>query len=93
MVHHAKSLLRRALGVLLVLVGIVGLLMPIMPGWLFLVPGGVLLGFDIPKLVSLLRHLQHHHPRFGGLLGWASRKLHRYHTGESSEPPANQPPR
>ena len=33
------SLLRTIWGFVLVLIGIVGLILPIMPGWIFLIPG------------------------------------------------------
>jgi uncharacterized membrane protein YbaN (DUF454 family) len=33
------SVLRTIGGVMLVLVGILGLILPIMPGWIFLIPG------------------------------------------------------
>lgn len=87
MMHRAKTILRRIAGVFLVLLGLIGLLMPILPGWLFLVPGAVLLGFDVPTMVRFLGHLQLRFPRFSGLLGSARRWLHRYHTGEDCEPP------
>ena len=35
--------LRVAAGIFLVLLGIVGLILPIMPGWIFLIPGLLLL--------------------------------------------------
>ena len=38
------KLLRIIGGFLLVLLGIVGLIMPIMPGWIFLIPGLMILG-------------------------------------------------
>jgi uncharacterized membrane protein YbaN (DUF454 family) len=88
MIHHAKAVIRRVAGILLVLLGIVGLLMPILPGWLFLIPGAVLLGFDVPKMLRFLGHLEQRFPRFGRPLGAARRRLHRYHTGEHGEPPA-----
>jgi len=37
--HIMKAPVRIALGVVLVLVGILGLVLPIMPGWIFLIPG------------------------------------------------------
>jgi uncharacterized membrane protein YbaN (DUF454 family) len=40
--------LRQIAGVLLVIVGIAGLILPIMPGWIFLAPGIALLGPDNP---------------------------------------------
>lgn len=43
-------LLRRIVGALFLLLGIIGLLMPIMPGWPFLVPGIALLGSRDPWL-------------------------------------------
>ena len=43
-----------ALGVGLVLLGIAGLLLPIMPGWVFLIPGQVILGDYIPPVKRLL---------------------------------------
>ena len=87
MIHHATRLARRILGVVLVLVGIVGLLMPILPGWLFLIPGAVLLGLDIPTMVRFLVHLEERYPAHGRFLGAIRRRLHRYHTGEDCEPP------
>jgi len=41
--HIAKTPLRIALGAVLVLVGILGLVLPIMPGWIFIFPGLALL--------------------------------------------------
>ena len=38
-----RKILRISTGVGLILVGIVGLLMPIMPGWVFIIPGLVIL--------------------------------------------------
>ena len=38
------SLARTLTGFLLVMVGIIGLILPIMPGWVFLIPGLLLLG-------------------------------------------------
>ena len=38
------SLVRTITGFLLVIVGIVGLILPIMPGWIFLIPGLLMLG-------------------------------------------------
>ncbi|HTM47419.1 MAG TPA: PGPGW domain-containing protein [Bryobacteraceae bacterium] len=45
------SVLRTIGGFLLVLVGITGLILPIMPGWIFLIPGLVILSerFDWAK--------------------------------------------
>jgi uncharacterized membrane protein YbaN (DUF454 family) len=40
--------------VLLVLLGITGLILPIMPGWVFLIPGLVILSNYFPPLKRLL---------------------------------------
>jgi uncharacterized membrane protein YbaN (DUF454 family) len=40
---HLKKILRIAAGVGLILVGIVGLIMPVMPGWVFIIPGLMIL--------------------------------------------------
>ena len=48
--HNLWVILRRPLqilaGILLILVGIVGLILPVMPGWIFIFPGIYLLGPD-----------------------------------------------
>jgi uncharacterized membrane protein YbaN (DUF454 family) len=38
-----NSLLRKIIGIILVIIGIFGLIMPIIPGWLFLIPGMLIL--------------------------------------------------
>ena len=53
-----RSLLRRTLrlvsGVGLVILGIVGLILPVMPGWIFLIPGLVILSDFFPPLRRVL---------------------------------------
>jgi hypothetical protein len=41
-------MLRIIAGSVMVLVGILGLAMPILPGWLFIIPGVLLLAKDVP---------------------------------------------
>jgi uncharacterized membrane protein YbaN (DUF454 family) len=41
-------------GVGLILIGIVGLILPIMPGWVFIVPGLVILAEYFPSVRRLL---------------------------------------
>ena len=62
-----RAVLRISLGILLVLVGIVGLILPIMPGWIFVVPGLVILGDYFPPIRRLL--------------DWAKRKLEENDVG------------
>lgn len=54
MTHHLRHAARFALGVILVLLGIAGLLLPIVPGWAFLIPGLVLLADYLPPVRRLL---------------------------------------
>jgi uncharacterized membrane protein YbaN (DUF454 family) len=56
-----KAVFRIILGTVLILVGIVGLIMPIMPGWVFIIPGLVILADYFPPIHRLLQ--------------WARRKL------------------
>lgn len=58
-----KSILRIASGIFLVILGITGLILPIMPGWVFLIPGLVILSDYFPPLKRLLH--------------WAKRKFER----------------
>lgn len=48
------SLFRTIGGFLLVLVGVTGLILPIMPGWIFLIPGLAILSERFPSLKRLL---------------------------------------
>lgn len=49
-----RAVLRIAAGVGLCLVGIVGLILPVMPGWIFLIPGLMILGDYFPPIKRLL---------------------------------------
>jgi len=57
-----KKCLRTLWGLVLVIVGIIGLILPVMPGWIFLIPGLVLLSDQFPAVRRLL--------------DWAKRKAH-----------------
>jgi uncharacterized membrane protein YbaN (DUF454 family) len=50
-----RHLLRLIGGILLVLLGIAGLILPIMPGWVFLIPGLAILGDYFPPIKRLLQ--------------------------------------
>jgi len=43
-----RSIVRISLGILCVLLGISGLVLPLLPGWLFLALGLLLLSIDLP---------------------------------------------
>lgn len=49
-----RAILRIASGISLVIIGVVGLILPIMPGWIFLIPGLVILAEYFPPAQRLL---------------------------------------
>ena len=49
-----RAILRITSGILLCIVGIVGIIMPIMPGWIFLIPGLVILAEYFPPIKRLV---------------------------------------
>ena len=49
-----RKILRISAGVGLILVGIVGLILPIMPGWVFIIPGLVILAEYSTRIKRLL---------------------------------------
>ncbi len=53
-----KKIFRIAAGVGLILIGIVGLILPIMPGWVFIIPGLVILAEYSPRIRRLLDWLR-----------------------------------
>lgn len=48
------AFLRIVWGAILVLIGLVGLIVPIMPGWIFLIPGLILLSERFPRIKRLV---------------------------------------
>ena len=74
-----KKILKIASGIGLILIGIVGLILPIMPGWVFIVPGLVILA-------------EYFHP-IRRLVDWAKDKLENDVPGwKGKTPPADRPP-
>jgi uncharacterized protein YqgC (DUF456 family) len=53
-----RKILRIAAGIGLVLIGLVGLIMPIMPGWVFIIPGLIILGEHSPAIRRLLEWIR-----------------------------------
>jgi hypothetical protein len=49
-----KHTVRMVVGIGLVIVGIVGLILPVMPGWVFLIPGLLILGDYFPPIRRLV---------------------------------------
>ena len=54
-----KHALRLATGIGMVLLGIAGLILPIMPGWIFLIPGLFILADYFPPLRRPTNWLKH----------------------------------
>jgi uncharacterized membrane protein YbaN (DUF454 family) len=50
-----KKLLKIAAGIGLILVGVVGLILPVMPGWVFIIPGLMILAEHSPLAHRLLQ--------------------------------------
>jgi uncharacterized membrane protein YbaN (DUF454 family) len=49
-----RKILRPFLGFFLVILGVIGLILPIMPGWVFLIPGLIILGDYFPPIKRLV---------------------------------------
>ena len=49
-----KKAIRLATGVGMVMLGVTGLILPIMPGWIFLIPGLIILADFFPSIHRLL---------------------------------------
>lgn len=47
-----SQIIRILLGIAIVMIGIVGLIVPIMPGWLFIIPGLVLINPEKGKIIG-----------------------------------------
>lgn len=59
MKQKLKHVLRVGTGIVMVMLGITGLILPIMPGWIFLIPGLLILADYFPPLRRLVNWLKH----------------------------------
>ena len=61
-----RKALRIGTGVFMVLLGVTGLILPIMPGWIFLIPGLMILGEFFPPIQRLVnwakKRWEHYEP-------------------------------
>ena len=65
MKRATRRILRMILGVLSLLIGVAGLFLPILQGWLFLGIGALLLSPDVPPLRRLTRYVERRFPKVG----------------------------
>jgi hypothetical protein len=61
--HLLVRIGRIAAGTVLCVVGVLGFILPVLPGWLLLIPGLVLLSFDVPFAARLLEKVRHRMPQ------------------------------
>ena len=63
-----KRLIRIVLGCLLLLLGLAGLVLPVLQGWLFLAMGVIVLSRDIPLFAQIEHRITARFPRAGRLV-------------------------
>jgi uncharacterized membrane protein YbaN (DUF454 family) len=57
-----RRIIRISLGLVLIILGIPGLILPILQGWLFLALGALLLSIDIPLFDRLVQWIENRIP-------------------------------
>ncbi|WP_155121192.1 PGPGW domain-containing protein [Bryobacter aggregatus] len=77
-----KKFLRYLMGIGLVILGIIGLILPIMPGWIFLIPGLMILAEEFPWLDRFLKKW----------IAWAKAKAAREKAPVQKEESETKPP-
>jgi uncharacterized protein len=78
-----KPILLQALGYFFLVLGVLGMFLPILQGFLFLFIGLIILARHAPWAERLLDNIRSRHPRFDRMIGLAERKSHEW--GERSE--------
>lgn len=76
--------MRMVLGFGLVILGIVGLILPVMPGWIFLIPGLLILGDYFPPIRRLVDWAKR---RFAE----ADQQFRKHRTESTSQPDGSAP--
>lgn len=56
------------MGSLLIFFGVAGLILPVLPGWLFMGLGVVMLARDVPLVVRIIDWITDRYPGFGRVL-------------------------
>jgi len=73
-----RRFIRIALGSLLILLGVPGLFLPVLQGWLFIALGALLLSVDLPLFDRMVRWLEERFP----LIRQPLERMRRFLKGE-----------
>lgn len=76
-----KHYIKLGIGWFLLLLGIAGLVLPVLQGWLFIIMGMLVLAPEVPFIDRLLKRLLHRFPRLEKKLDHVRTRLHRYGIG------------
>ena len=71
----SRRILRIVLGSLSLLVGVAGIFLPILQGWLFLGIGALLLSPEVPPLRRLVKYVERRYPKIGRRIRWWREKF------------------
>ncbi len=80
---RVKPILLQVLGYVFLVLGVLGMFLPILQGFLFLFVGLIILARHAPWARRLLDHIRQQHPKADELIGKAERKSHEW--GERSK--------
>jgi hypothetical protein len=82
---HLKVILWQALGYFFLVLGVLGMFLPILQGFLFLALGLIILARHAPWAERLLDYLRQKSPRLDRAIATAEAKMHHWrHTAEAS---------
>jgi uncharacterized protein len=73
-----KPILLQTLGYFFLVLGVLGMFLPILQGFLFLFIGLIILARHAPWAERLLDNIRSRHPRFDQMIGLAERKSHEW---------------
>jgi uncharacterized membrane protein YbaN (DUF454 family) len=76
--QHLKPILVQALGYTFLVLGVLGMFLPILQGFLFLFIGLIILARHAPWARRLLDRIRQHHPKFDEAITKAERKAHAW---------------
>jgi len=75
---RVKPILMQALGYLFLVLGVLGMFLPILQGFLFLFIGLLILARHAPWAERLLNNIRGRHPKFDQMIGHAETKSHEW---------------